>query len=148
MITSLPRYHGVCSHLTLSLTGVRCPFWNVSFKSRDIVSCVQGCIPSTEIRADTGGCSVNILERIPGFCFREGWARQESEGSEKDKRGQEGLWGSSVLCSLEGVSRSEQGLKTTPVGDWGPGRHLLSPGVSPSLFSQLLLLLWAQKRSS
>lgn len=75
--------------------------------------------PAPRSGLDTGGCSVNILERIPGFCFREGWARQESEGSEKDTRGQGGAVGELCPFFPGGVSRSEQGLKTELKGGGG-----------------------------
>ena len=104
--------------------------------------------PAPRPGLDMGGCSVNILERIPGFCFREGWARQESEGSEKDTRVQGGAVGE--LCPLfpGGVSRSEQGLKTELKGDRGRADTPWAQACPQApLPSQPLPLLQAQKRS-
>ena len=78
----------------LSLTGVRRSILECQLREqRRCVLCSRLYPQHRDQGWTPGGCSVSILERIPGFCFREGWARQESEGSEKDKRGQGGAVG-------------------------------------------------------
>ena len=129
MVTSLPLLPRCLFPPDISLGSVG-PLWNVSFESRDIASCVHGCIPSTETRAGHGW----VLGEHSGKNSRILLQRRVGKTREWGVRGYErtGRGRGRALSFVPWRGQQEwPGTEDRTQGWPGTGRHLLGPGMSP-----------------